>query len=96
MTKAMALAACLALLAPAAGSAQRGVKPVEWPFYGGDQGGTKYSPLEQINRDTVGRLEVAWEWKTGEQPFPQFGTTPGAFENTPHHDRQRAVPEHAL
>ena len=26
---------------------------------------------------------MAWEWKTGEQPFPQFGTTPGAFENTP-------------
>jgi quinoprotein glucose dehydrogenase len=83
MKKALVLAVTLAALVPASGSAQRTVKPVEWPFYGGDQGGTKYSPLEQINRDTVGRLEVAWEWKTGEQPFPQFGTTPGAFENTP-------------
>src|SRR6185295_19109782 len=31
----------------------------------------------------VARLELAWEWKTGEQPLPQFQTTPGAFENTP-------------
>jgi glucose dehydrogenase len=83
MKKSVAVVACLAMLAPAAGSAQRPVKPVEWPFYGGDQGGGKYSTLEQINRDTVGRLELAWEWKTGEQALPQFGTTPGAFENTP-------------
>jgi len=83
MKKAVSLLTLLALLAPASGSAQRTVKPVEWPFYGGDQGGTKYSTLDQINRDTVARLEPAWEWKTGEQPLPQFGTTPGAFQNTP-------------
>jgi len=83
MTRSIALAACLAVLTPAAGSAQRTAKPVEWPFYGGDQGGAKYSTLDQINRETVGRLELAWEWKTGEQVLPQFGTTPGAFENTP-------------
>src|SRR5689334_21076234 len=74
--------ACVALLA-GVGSAQKAAKPVEWPFYGGDQGGMKYSPLTQINRDTIGRLELAWEWKAGEQPLPEFGTTPGAFENTP-------------
>ena len=33
---------------------RRTAKPVEWPFYGGDQGGTKYSPLDQINRENVG------------------------------------------
>jgi glucose dehydrogenase len=81
--KNMLAVACLAALAPTAGSAQRGAKPVEWPYYGGDQGGMKYSPLTQINRENVARLELAWEWKTGEQPLPQFGTTPGAFENTP-------------
>ena len=69
--------------APAGGFAQKTVKPVEWPFYGGDQGGTKYSPLDADQRENVARLELAWEWKTGEQPLPQFGTTPGAFENTP-------------
>ena len=35
----------------------------EWPTYGGDLGGTKYSPLDQIDRDNFGpprdRLAVA-------------------------------------
>ncbi len=38
-----------------------------WPFYGGDQGGSKYSTLDEINRSTVSRLKVAWEWSTGEK-----------------------------
>jgi quinoprotein glucose dehydrogenase len=65
------------------GSGQKGGKVVEWPAYGNDQGGTKYSPLAQVNRDNVARLQTAWQWKTGEGPLPQFGTNPGAFENTP-------------
>jgi quinoprotein glucose dehydrogenase len=32
----------------------------EWPSYGGDAGGMRYSPLTQINRDNVSRLKVAW------------------------------------
>jgi quinoprotein glucose dehydrogenase len=55
----------------------------EWPFYGADQGGSKYSQLDQINRSNVSRLKVAWEWKTGEAPLPDFKTTPGNFEVTP-------------
>ncbi len=55
----------------------------EWPFYGGDQGGSKYSPLDQINRSNVHDLKLAWEWKTGEAPMPEFKTTPGMFEVTP-------------
>ena len=39
-----------------------GVKKGEWLFYGGDQGSTKYSPLDQINRDNVKNLKVAWTW----------------------------------
>ncbi|GMQ82749.1 MAG: glucose/quinate/shikimate family membrane-bound PQQ-dependent dehydrogenase [Rhodothermia bacterium] len=38
----------------------------EWPAYGGDPGGTRYSPLTQINRDNVRGLQVAWTYKTGE------------------------------
>jgi quinoprotein glucose dehydrogenase len=56
---------------------------VEWPFYGGDQAGTKWSAADDINRDTVSRLDVAWTWKTGEKPLPEFRTQPGSFENTP-------------
>ena len=56
---------------------------VEWPFYGGDQGGMKYSPLTQINKTNVSQLELAWEWKSNEQPLPEYRTTPGAFQATP-------------
>lgn len=56
---------------------------VEWPFYGGDQGGAKYSELKDINTSNVSRLRVAWTWKTGEMALPQFGSRPGMFEVTP-------------
>ena len=32
----------------------------EWPVYAADRAGSRYSPLEQINPDTVGRLRIAW------------------------------------
>jgi glucose dehydrogenase len=32
----------------------------EWRYYGGDKGFTRYSALDQINRDNVGRLRIAW------------------------------------
>src|SRR5438132_3832065 len=55
-------------------------KIVDWPFYGGDQAGTKFSPLTDVNMTTVGRLAVAWEWKTGEKALDAFGTRPGTFQ----------------
>jgi len=58
-------------------------KVIDWAYYGGDQGGMKYSGLTQINRENVTGLQIAWEWKTNEQPLPQFHVVPGAFENTP-------------
>ena len=45
-------------------SAQHGASGGEWRHYGGDLGSTKYSPLDQINRDNVGDLQIAWRWKT--------------------------------
>ncbi len=36
----------------------------EWPVYGADKAGTKYSPLDQINRENFSKLEVAWRWKS--------------------------------
>ena len=33
--------------------AQNGTGGEEWISYGGDRGGTRYSPLSQINRDNV-------------------------------------------
>ncbi len=49
-------------LTPAA--AQHGASDGEWRSYGGDVGGTKYSPLDQITRDNFEQLEVAWRWST--------------------------------
>jgi len=55
----------------------------EWPFYGGDQAGTKYSALTDVNRSTVSRLGVAWEWSPREKALDEFGTRPGNFQVTP-------------
>jgi quinoprotein glucose dehydrogenase len=38
----------------------------EWPSYGRDAGGTRFSPLSDINRSNVGRLTSAWIFHTGE------------------------------
>ena len=37
----------------------------DWSSYGGDPGGSRYSSLTQINRDNVGELELAWQFRTG-------------------------------
>lgn len=44
---------------------------VEWLNNRNDPGSTSYSPLDQINRDNVGKLRVAWRWKAD-----NFGPTP--------------------
>ncbi len=40
-------------------------EPGAWLTTGRDAGKTHYSPLQQINRQTVARLGFAWELKTG-------------------------------
>src|SRR3989475_2030723 len=60
-------------------SAQQGARNGEWRFYGGELGSTRYSPLDQINRDTIKDLKIAWTWKSDSLvPNPQAGseTTP--------------------
>src|SRR5438105_12649251 len=32
----------------------------EWPYYSGDNGAKKYSPLDQITRQNVAALQIAW------------------------------------
>jgi quinoprotein glucose dehydrogenase len=57
--------ACLALLELC--SCQRPKGPhAEWSVYGGGLGNTHYSSLEQINRDNVKQLQVAWVFDTGD------------------------------
>ena len=57
--------------------------PQEWPYYGGDAGGMKYSPLKQINRGNVATLKVAWTYKTGELSDGSELPIRSAFEATP-------------
>jgi glucose dehydrogenase len=33
-------------------------RPNEWRYFGGDKAFTRYSPLDQINRDNVKNLQV--------------------------------------
>ena len=40
--------------------------PTEWPNYGNDPAGMRYSPLTQINRENVTKLKVAWVFHTGD------------------------------
>jgi quinoprotein glucose dehydrogenase len=47
----------------------------DWPVYGRDPGGARYSPLDQINTKNVTRLERAWTYHTRERGR--------AFETTP-------------
>lgn len=37
-------------------------KRTDWPAYGGNSEGTRYSRLNQINRDNVSRLKIAWTY----------------------------------
>jgi len=46
-------------------SARNGTANGEWRYWGGDEGSTRYSPLDQINADNVGKLEVVWRWSAG-------------------------------
>ena len=45
----------------------------DWLHWRRTYNGWGYSPLEEINRDNVGDLSVAWSWSL----------TPGATETTP-------------
>jgi quinoprotein glucose dehydrogenase len=55
----------------------------EWPYYGGDSGGMKYSPLKQVNAGNVGKLKVAWTFHTGDVSDGKTLPTRSAFEGTP-------------
>jgi quinoprotein glucose dehydrogenase len=57
---------------------------VEWPVYAADQAATHYSSLADIDRTNVSQLQVAWEWKTGDDRVTApAGARPGSFEDTP-------------
>ena len=58
-------------------------KPSDWPAYGNDPGGMRYSPLAQINRENVAKLKVAWIFHTGDVSEGRNGRKRSGFETTP-------------
>lgn len=55
----------------------------DWSHYGGDQGGTRFSELTQVNRSNVSELRIAWQVRTGaaERRGPLLGAS--QFQATP-------------
>ena len=59
-----ALIAAALLPIAAAQSPRPSTATGEWPTYGGDLAGSKYSPLDQINARNFASLRVAWRMKS--------------------------------
>jgi len=55
----------------------------DWPAYGRDPGGARFSPLTQITRTNVAQLQVAWTYHTGMPDLTGMGHRPPALEVTP-------------
>jgi quinoprotein glucose dehydrogenase len=74
------------LVAVGCGAEPRSAKvaaAVEWPSYGNDPGGMRYSPLADVNRANVARLRVAWTFRTGDMSNGQDGRPRSGFQTTP-------------
>jgi quinoprotein glucose dehydrogenase len=54
-----------------------------WTAYGHDAGGTRYSPLKQIDVRNVSQLKVAWTYHTGALEPATSLNDKAAFESTP-------------
>jgi quinoprotein glucose dehydrogenase len=74
----LALASCSRPPLPAASAPDQ-----EWPFYGGDAGGQRFSPAAQVTPANVRALEVAWSFSTGDLVSHAHGVKVAAFEDTP-------------
>ncbi|MGD0435947.1 MAG: PQQ-binding-like beta-propeller repeat protein, partial [Bryobacteraceae bacterium] len=67
---------CVVLAATALGVEPASAQdPADWPAYGRDPGGSKYSPLDQINTKNVAKLAPVWTYHTGDPG--------GTWEDTP-------------
>jgi quinoprotein glucose dehydrogenase len=57
----------------------------EWTHYAGNAASQKYSPLDQINRNTVGKLQIAWRWASPDNAVVEANplSRPGMWHDTP-------------
>lgn len=57
--------------------------PAGWPSYGGDAGGTRYSPLDEITPSNVGSLRPLWTYRFGPSSAARTDAQPKSFQATP-------------
>jgi quinoprotein glucose dehydrogenase len=86
MRKMLSLLLGVAVMMPAA-QARTGaveVDPADWPRYARDPGGTRHSPLDEINRSNVENLEEAWSYRLRPEGGAGLlaGTVPIVIEGT--------------
>lgn len=67
--------------APQSRAVQVAGAPGEWPVWGRDKAGTRFSPLDQITPANVGNLKLAWEYDTGYDPMSD--PAPSPLQSTP-------------
>jgi quinoprotein glucose dehydrogenase len=63
---ALAHSSSILFSAPGHGAKKAAARQRDWPVYGGSPEDTRYSPLAQINRQNVKKLQIAWSYDTGE------------------------------
>ena len=80
---ALACAAAPGALAQSAKTASGSGAGDDWSYYGHDAGGTRYSPLKQINRENVVNLKVAWTFHVGDISDGSGGKKRTGLETTP-------------
>jgi quinoprotein glucose dehydrogenase len=66
-----------------ASSALADAKAADWPAYGGDQGGQRYSSAAEITPANVATLKKAWTFSTGDMATKGDAMAHSAFEATP-------------
>jgi quinoprotein glucose dehydrogenase len=62
----------------------------EWPTYGHDPGGMRFSPLTEINAANVDRLKVAWVYHMRPEGFAAPARGGGGYGETPEGSAGRA------
>jgi len=75
----MALGLALVLVATGAAAQQTGTEDGEWRYQSADAGGTRFSPLDQIDASNFNDLEVGWVFR-GDNFSPHENYT---FKSTP-------------
>lgn len=83
---ALACEASAQQLPGASAAAEAALSRGEWPAYAGTNGSLRWSPLDLIDKDNAGKLEVLWRWQSPDRELRATGikaSAPFSHESTP-------------